>query len=83
MQEFETIFAAKTTMSAKKVLSAGFLIRSKDKFLLCHATKKKDDNPKQFDKSWTISKGLVEEGELPIEAVEMNLIQILIEPGNS
>jgi putative (di)nucleoside polyphosphate hydrolase len=50
-------------------LSAGFLILSKNsKHLLCHATKKKNDIPEQFDGCWTISKGMVEQGEGPIDA---------------
>lgn len=46
----------------------GILICSGGKFLLCHATKRKDDVPKQYDGSWTISKGIVDEEESPIDA---------------
>lgn len=37
-------------------LSAGVLLRSKGKFLLCHATKSKNHLVKQFDGNWTIPK---------------------------
>jgi hypothetical protein len=38
-------------------VSAGFLIRSKSKFLVCHATKGPNKPPSRTDGSWTISKG--------------------------
>jgi 8-oxo-dGTP pyrophosphatase MutT (NUDIX family) len=47
--------------------SAGFLIKSKGLYLLCHATQLLS-KPSQFDGKWTISKGSVEEGETELEA---------------
>jgi 8-oxo-dGTP pyrophosphatase MutT (NUDIX family) len=49
-----------------KPLSAGFVIRSKGKYLICHATQ----SPvfKMDSVHWTISKGMVENGEKLIDA---------------
>jgi len=56
-------------MKRKVVLrSAGFLIRSKERFLLGHSTRKPNDIPRQFDGNWTISKGLIEFNESPLQA---------------
>lgn len=46
--------------------SAGFLIKSADLYLVCHATNRKP--PAATDGSWTISKGIVDADETPIEA---------------
>jgi 8-oxo-dGTP pyrophosphatase MutT (NUDIX family) len=50
-----------------KKKSAGFLIKSKGLYLLCHATQLLS-GPSQFDGKWTISKGRVEDGETDLEA---------------
>ena len=51
--------------------SAGFLIKSADLYLVCHATNRKP--PAATDCSWTISKGIVDAGETPIEAAMREL----------
>ena len=56
------------TRPHREKISAGILIISAGQVLLCHATKRVNDTPKQFDGSWTISKGMVEEEEEPITA---------------
>jgi hypothetical protein len=43
--------------------SAGFLIKSRDKYLLGHSTVKFGAKVPQFDGNWTIFKGMVDEGE--------------------
>ena len=49
-----------------KPVSAGFIIRSAGKYLICHATQ--DTTFKMDNIHWTISKGMVEEGETSINA---------------
>lgn len=51
-----------------KKVSAGVILFSKGKLLLCHSTQRKNDKPKQFDNCWTVSKGMVHENEAPIDA---------------
>jgi 8-oxo-dGTP pyrophosphatase MutT (NUDIX family) len=51
--------------------SAGFLIKSADLYLVCHATNRKPSAA--TDGSWTISKGIVDAGETPIEAAMREL----------
>ena len=63
--DFVTGFEYNKNMSKKK--SAGFLIKSKGLYLLCHATQLLS-KPSQFDGKWTISKGRVEDGETELEA---------------
>ncbi len=48
-------------------ISSGFLIKSKDLYLLCHATQV-NVQPSLDDGHWTISKGGVEEGETLLDA---------------
>jgi 8-oxo-dGTP pyrophosphatase MutT (NUDIX family) len=50
----------------EKQLSAGFLIRSNDKFLICRACAGPKANPEEG--KWTIPKGHVEDGETSIDA---------------
>jgi len=49
-------------------ISAGILIKCYEKYLICHSTQKRNVTPEKYDGSWTISKGMVEKGELPIDA---------------
>lgn len=46
-----------------KKTSAGFLIKSKGLFLICHSTQDPDYIYSDSDSFWTIPKGIVEEGE--------------------
>ena len=60
----------KAVMQNKKqgLVSCGVLIRSKGMYLMCHATK---NTPlSHTDKSWTIPKGMPEEGESFVQAAE-------------
>lgn len=44
--------------------SAGFILKSLDKYLVGHSTLQKDaKNIKQFDNNWTIFKGNIDENE--------------------
>eukprot|EP01117_Protostelium_nocturnum_P008873 TRINITY_DN3182_c0_g1_i2.p1 TRINITY_DN3182_c0_g1~~TRINITY_DN3182_c0_g1_i2.p1 ORF type:complete len:194 (-),score=38.11 TRINITY_DN3182_c0_g1_i2:38-619(-) len=61
------IMSAISKQGPKKV-SAGFVIRSRQKFLVCHATQSKTKPLRQFDGNWSISKGMVDSGESLIEA---------------
>ena len=47
----------------KTVKSAGTLIKSKNKYLLCHATDLRKEKTAFFDKRWSIPKGLIESSE--------------------
>eukprot|EP01117_Protostelium_nocturnum_P015923 TRINITY_DN6206_c0_g1_i1.p1 TRINITY_DN6206_c0_g1~~TRINITY_DN6206_c0_g1_i1.p1 ORF type:complete len:183 (-),score=61.42 TRINITY_DN6206_c0_g1_i1:134-682(-) len=49
--------------------SAGLVVRSKGKYLMCHSTQqKKGYTISQFDGNWSIAKGGVDKGESLIEA---------------
>lgn len=47
--------------------SAGFLLKSRGLYLICHTTQGKNP-PSETDFCWSISKGIVEDGEYEIEA---------------
>lgn len=49
-----------------KPISAGFIVRSAGKYLICHATQKKHFVMDYTH--WTISKGMVEDAETPLIA---------------
>lgn len=51
-----------------KQLSAGFLLRSKQLFLLCHITQNPEYKDKETDRNWSIPKGLVNPSETVVEA---------------
>lgn len=50
-----------------KPISAGFLIKSKDLFLLCHITQNPEYEEQPNEPNWSIPKGLIEPGEHPLE----------------
>ena len=62
-------------MDNKQKISAGFLIRSRGLFLICHTTQDPDYIYSDSDPFWTIPKGLVEEGENSLAAALRETIE--------
>jgi hypothetical protein len=49
---------------SENMRSAGFLLKSRNKYFLGHTTQRKDDKQiRQFDGNWTIIKGMVDNDE--------------------